>query len=72
MTQMIAIGEETGALDAMLAKVANFYEAEVDAGVERLKSLIEPLMILLLSGVVGTIIASIIIPMYDIFNHIQQ
>ncbi|AEH47011.1 Type II secretion system F domain protein [Parageobacillus thermoglucosidasius C56-YS93] len=72
VTQMIAIGEETGALDAMLAKVANFYEAEVDAGVERLKSLIEPLMILLLSGVVGTIIASIIIPMYDIFNHIQQ
>ncbi|OAT74355.1 type II secretion system F family protein [Parageobacillus thermoglucosidasius] len=72
VTQMIAIGEETGSLDAMLAKVADFYEAEVDAGVDRLKSLIEPIMILLLSGVVGTIVASIIIPMYDIFNHIQQ
>lgn len=72
VTQMIAIGEETGALDAMLAKVADFYEAEVDAGVDRLKSLIEPIMILILAAVVGTIVASIVIPMYDIFNHIQQ
>jgi type IV pilus assembly protein PilC len=72
VTQMIAIGEETGSLDAMLAKVADFYEAEVDAGTDRLKSLIEPLMIVLLSGVVGTIVTSIIVPMYDIFNHIQQ
>ncbi|WP_027409471.1 type II secretion system F family protein [Anoxybacteroides tepidamans] len=72
VTQMIAIGEQTGSLDAMLAKVADFYEAEVDAGTDRLKSLIEPLMIVLLSGVVGTIVTSIIVPMYDIFNHIQQ
>jgi type IV pilus assembly protein PilC len=72
VTQMIAIGEETGSLDAMLAKVADFYEAEVDAGTDRLKSLIEPLMIVLLSGVVGTIVTSIIVPMYDIYNHIQQ
>jgi type IV pilus assembly protein PilC len=72
VTQMIAIGEETGSLDVMLAKVADFYEAEVDAGTDRLKSLIEPLMIVLLSGVVGTIVTSVIVPMYDIFNHIQQ
>jgi type IV pilus assembly protein PilC len=72
VTQMIAIGEETGSLDAMLSKVADFYEAEVDAGTDRLKSLIEPLMIVLLAGVVGTIVTSIIVPMYDIFNHIQQ
>jgi type IV pilus assembly protein PilC len=72
VTQMISIGEEAGALDAMLSKVADFYEAEVDAGVDRLKSLIEPLMIVLLAGVVGTIVTSIIVPMYDIFNHIQQ
>ncbi|NIK15608.1 type IV pilus assembly protein PilC [Saccharococcus thermophilus] len=72
VTQMIAIGEETGSLDAMLAKVADFYEAEVDAGTDRLKSLIEPLMIVMLSGVVGTIVTSIIVPMYDIFNHIQH
>jgi type IV pilus assembly protein PilC len=72
VTQMITIGEETGSLDAMLSKVADFYEAEVDAGVERLKSLIEPIMIVLLAGVIGTIVTSIIVPMYDIFNHIQQ
>jgi type IV pilus assembly protein PilC len=72
VTQMIAIGEETGALDAMLAKVADFYEAEVETGTDRLKSLIEPLMIVFLSGIVGTIVTSIIVPMYDIFNHIQQ
>jgi type IV pilus assembly protein PilC len=72
VTQMITIGEETGSLDAMLSKVADFYEAEVDAGVDRLKSLIEPIMIVLLAGVVGTIVTSIIVPMYDIFNHIQQ
>lgn len=72
VAQMIAIGEQTGALDAMLGKVADFYEAEVDAATDRLKSLIEPLMIVLLAGVVGTIVTSIIVPMYDIFNHIQQ
>ncbi|GAJ38245.1 putative type II secretion system protein E [Parageobacillus caldoxylosilyticus NBRC 107762] len=72
VTQMIAIGEETGSLDAMLAKVADFYEAEVDAGTDRLKSLIEPLMIVLLAGLVGTIVTSITVPMYDVFNHIQQ
>ncbi|QPA30239.1 type II secretion system F family protein [Thermaerobacillus caldiproteolyticus] len=72
VTQMIAIGEETGSLDAMLAKVADFYEAEVETGTDRLKSLIEPFMIVLLAGVVGTIVTSIIVPMYDIFNHIQQ
>lgn len=69
---MIAIGEQTGSLDAMLAKVADFYEAEVEAATDRLKSLIEPLMIVLLAGVVGTIVTSILVPMFDIFNHIQQ
>ncbi|MGG2971767.1 type II secretion system F family protein [Geobacillus stearothermophilus] len=72
VAQMITIGEQTGALDAMLGKVADFYEAEVDAATDRLKSLIEPLMIVLLAGIVGTIVTSIIVPMYDIFNHIQQ
>ncbi|OSX55244.1 type II secretion system F family protein [Anoxybacillus ayderensis] len=72
VTQMIAIGEQTGSLDAMLAKVADFYEAEVEAAADRLKSLIEPLMIVLLASVVGTIVTSILVPMFDIFNHIQQ
>jgi type IV pilus assembly protein PilC len=72
ITQMIAIGEETGALDEMLGKVADFYEDEVESSTDRLKSLIEPLMIVLLAGVVGTIVAAILIPMFDIFNHIQM
>jgi type IV pilus assembly protein PilC len=72
VTQMIAIGEETGSLDAMLAKVADFYEAEVETTTDRLKSLIEPFMIVLLAGIIGTIVTSIIVPMYDIFNHIHQ
>jgi type IV pilus assembly protein PilC len=72
VTQMIAIGEETGSLDTMLAKVADFYEAEVETATDRLKSLIEPIMIVFLAGIIGTIVTSIIVPMYEIFNHIQR
>ncbi len=72
VTQMIAIGEETGSLDEMLGKVADFYEAEVESSTDRLKSLIEPLMIVLLAGIVGTIVTSILVPMFDIFNQIQM
>jgi type IV pilus assembly protein PilC len=71
VTQMIAIGEKTGALDEMLDKVADFYEKEVDSSTDRLKSLIEPIMILVLAGLVGTIVLSIMIPMFDIFNQVQ-
>jgi type IV pilus assembly protein PilC len=71
ISHMIAIGEETGSLDAMLGKVADFYEREVENSTERLKSLIEPLMIVLLAGLVGTIVTSIMIPMFDIFNQVQ-
>lgn len=70
VTQMIAIGEETGSLDAMLAKVADFYEKEVDNGTDRIKSLIEPLMIVVLAGLVGTIVTSIMVPMFEIFNQV--
>lgn len=72
VTKMIAIGEETGSLDVMLGKVADFYEAEVETTTDRLKSLIEPLMIVVLAGLVGTIVTSILIPMFDIFNHVQS
>jgi type IV pilus assembly protein PilC len=68
---MIAIGEQTGSLDAMLAKVADFYEKEVEAATERLKALIEPLMIVLLAGLVGTIVLSILMPMFEIFSDID-
>ncbi len=72
VTQMIMIGEETGSLDEMLGKVADFYEEEVENSADRLKSLIEPLMIVLLAGIVGTIVIAIIVPMFDIFNHVQM
>lgn len=71
VTQMIAIGEETGSLDAMLGKVADFYEKEVETSTDQLKSLIEPIMIVVLAGLVGTIVTSIMIPMFDIFNHVN-
>ncbi len=72
VTQMITIGESTGSLDSMLDKIAEFYEKEVDYATDRLKSLIEPLMIVLLAIIVGTIVTSILVPMFDIFNHIQM
>ncbi|MCH1626572.1 type II secretion system F family protein [Ferdinandcohnia quinoae] len=71
ITQMIIVGESTGSLDEMLGKVANFYEDEVEIATDKLKSLIEPLMIVVLSGIVGTIVTSIMVPMFDIFNKIQ-
>jgi type IV pilus assembly protein PilC len=72
VTQMIAIGEETGALDAMLSKIADFYEKEVETGTDRLKSLIEPIMIVLLAGLVGTIVMSIMVPMFSMFDQFDK
>lgn len=68
---MIAIGEQTGALDSMLSKVADFYEKEVDAATDRLKAMIEPIMIVLLAGLVGTIVLAIMMPMFGIFDNID-
>jgi type IV pilus assembly protein PilC len=70
VTQMIAIGESTGALDAMLSKIAEFYEKEVEQSTDRLKSLIEPIMIVVLAGIVGVIVLSIMMPMFEMFNQI--
>ncbi|MCD7032910.1 type II secretion system F family protein [Metabacillus sp. GX 13764] len=72
VTQMIAIGEETGSLDAMLGKVADFYEEEVENSTDQLKAIIEPIMIVVLAAIVGTIVIAIMIPMFDIFNHIKK
>ncbi|WP_042354907.1 type II secretion system F family protein [Bacillus rubiinfantis] len=70
VTQMIIIGEQSGTLDSMLSKVADFYEREVESATDRLKALMEPLMIVLLAGLVGTIVTSILVPMFDIFQHV--
>jgi type IV pilus assembly protein PilC len=68
---MVAVGEETGQLEQMLSKVADFYEAEVDAKVKALTALIEPLMIVFVGGVVGFIVISMYLPMFSIYEHIR-
>ena len=68
VTQMTAIGEQTGSLDYMLEKIADFYEDEVDRTVDTLKSLIEPLMIVFLASVVGTIVMAIMMPMFAMYE----
>ncbi|WP_427109723.1 type II secretion system F family protein [Lysinibacillus xylanilyticus] len=69
VTQMTSIGEKTGSLDYMLEKIADFYEDEVDRTVDTLKSLIEPLMILILAAVVGVIVAAIFLPMFALYEN---
>jgi type IV pilus assembly protein PilC len=66
VVQMISVGEETGALDAMLSKVADFYEDEVDTAVEGLTSIIEPIMIVLMGGVVGAMVVAMYLPIFKL------
>jgi type IV pilus assembly protein PilC len=68
---MVAVGEETGQLDEMLSKVADFYEAEVDAKVKALTSLLEPVMIVVVGGMVGFIVISMYLPMFSIYEKIR-
>ncbi len=66
--QMISIGEETGEVDSMLMKVADFYEDEVEQAVKALTSVMEPIMIVVLGGMVGTILLSMYLPMFAVFE----
>lgn len=70
VVQMIASGEESGAIDAMLAKIAEFYDAEVESMTEGLTALIEPLMIAFLGGLVGSMIVALYMPMFKIYDMI--
>ncbi|MDP2623546.1 MAG: type II secretion system F family protein, partial [Actinomycetota bacterium] len=72
VTHMMAVGEETGALDTMLEKVADFYDNEVDDTVNALTSLIEPLLIVVMGVAVGGILIALYLPMFNIANLIQQ
>ncbi|ERG66239.1 type II secretion system F family protein [Exiguobacterium chiriqhucha] len=72
MTQMIAVGEESGDLDSMLNEVAEFYETEVETTTDRLKSIIEPLLIVVLASIVGVIVIAIVVPMFQIYGDIQN
>jgi type IV pilus assembly protein PilC len=68
VVQMINVGETTGALDAMLAKIADFYEEEVDTAVAGLLTLMEPIMIAVLGGVVGGIVIAMYMPIFDLIS----
>lgn len=71
VTQMVAIGEETGQLENMLEKVADFYDVEVATAVEALTSLLEPVMIVTLGGLVGAIVVGMYLPIFTVISKIQ-
>lgn len=71
VTRMISIGEETGSIDALLEKIADFYEREVEDLVARLSSMLEPVLIVGMGGVVGFIILSIMMPMFSVINNVK-
>ncbi|MFN2642761.1 MAG: type II secretion system F family protein [Actinomycetota bacterium] len=71
VVQMIAVGAETGALDTMLAKIADFYDQEIEATVDALTSLIEPILIAVMGGVVGSMVIALYMPMFNIINLIK-
>ncbi|HVD16497.1 MAG TPA: type II secretion system F family protein [Actinomycetota bacterium] len=71
VVQMLAVGEETGALDTMLSKVADFYDQEVEAAVDALTSLIEPILIAVMGGAVGSMVIALYMPMFNIINLIK-
>ena len=71
VVQMIAVGEDTGSIDAMLDKIADFYDQEVESTTESLTSLIEPIMIAVLGGIVGGMVIALYMPMFKIFELIK-
>ncbi len=71
VVQMIAVGEETGALDQMLSKVADFYDEEVSNTVDSLTSIIEPVMMATLGGVVGLVVVALYMPMFQVITLIK-
>jgi type IV pilus assembly protein PilC len=71
VTHMVGVGEETGALDAMLDRIAEFYEEQVEASVKALTSILEPIMIIVIGGIVGFIVISMYLPLFEVYNHIE-
>ena len=72
VTQMISVGEETGGIDTMLMKIADFYEEEVDTAVAGLTSTLEPIMIVILGGIVGGIVIAMYLPIFDLIGTVGQ
>ncbi len=71
VSQMVGVGEETGALDTMLEKIADFYDSEVETAVKALTSIMEPVMIIFVGGIVGVIVISMYLPLFSIYNSIK-
>ncbi len=71
VTHMVGVGEETGALDQMLDRIAEFYEEQVEASVKALTSILEPIMIIVIGGIVGFIVISMYLPLFEVYNRIQ-
>jgi len=71
VTQMIGVGEETGALETMLSKVADFYEEQVEAAVKALTSILEPVMIVVVGAIVGFIVIAMYLPMFKVYDQIK-
>jgi type IV pilus assembly protein PilC len=71
VVQMIGVGEQTGALDQMLNKIADFYEDEVDVAVAALTSLLEPIMMVVIGGIVGFILIAMYLPIFDLASNLQ-
>ena len=71
VTQMVSVGEETGALDTMLSKIADFYDDQVDASVKALTSILEPIMIMVIGAMVGFIVISMYLPLFEVYNRIE-
>ncbi|MEZ4298111.1 MAG: type II secretion system F family protein [Polyangiaceae bacterium] len=71
VVQMVAVGEQTGALDTMLNKIADFYEEEVDVAVSSLTSLIEPLLMVVVGAMVGIVLVSMYLPIFELAGKIR-
>src|SRR3954451_15278742 len=71
VSHMVGVGEETGALDQMLTKIAEFYEDQVDAAVKSLTSILEPVMIVVVGGIVGFIVISMYMPLFKVYDQIK-
>ncbi|MGE0263494.1 MAG: type II secretion system F family protein [Candidatus Obscuribacterales bacterium] len=71
VTQMVAVGEETGRLDDMLAKVADFYDMEVENSVEQLTSLLEPIMVVSIGGIVGSVVVGMYLPIFTVIDQLR-
>jgi type IV pilus assembly protein PilC len=71
VTQMIGVGEETGALETMMSKIADFYEEQVAAAVKALTSILEPIMIVAVGGIVGFIVIAMYLPMFKVYDSIK-